>query len=490
MKKRAAGTARDGDLTKDSRGATITPCIPDSLEAPAEDGAILLDDIVRFVRRFVVLSVEELVAVALWVVHTHAIDAAEATPYLNITSAEKRSGKTRLLEVLELLVARPWRTGRTTAAALVRKIDGDRSTLLLDESDAAFKGDREYGEALRGILNDGHRRGGCATLCVGKGADIKTRDFKVFGPKAIAGIGNALPDTVRDRSIHVELKRRIVGESAERFHLRIIEPAAVKLRTRVESWAAAHVEDLKSCYPTVIEEISDRAFDGWEPLLAIAEAAGNEWPTKACVSAIKLCGAADTDDESAGVQALRDIRLVFKASNVDRLHTENVLDELSALAESPWGTWHHGKPLTARGLAKLLRSYKIQSRQVWDGNTNKHGYLRKDFADAWRRYLAKTYPNARSARISKNKGKIRDSETLGGETSSVSESGENPDDIDVLASLADKTANTSAEASRAPCNYLIGHPGDDCKRCGASWREHHFRVVAGLPDRCIGPALP
>jgi len=124
-----------------------------------EDGALLLDDVMRFVRRFVVLSSEQLVAIALWVVHTHAIDAADATPYLNITSAEKRSGKTRLLEVLELVVARPWRTGRTSAAALVRKIDGDKSTLLLDESDAAFKGRREYGEALRGILNDGHRRG-------------------------------------------------------------------------------------------------------------------------------------------------------------------------------------------------------------------------------------------------------------------------------------------------------------------------------------------
>ena len=230
MKKRAVPAARDSDLTKDSRDATTTPCVPDSLEAPAEDGAILLADVTRFVRRFVVLSDDQLVALALWIVHTHAIEVADATPYLNITSAEKRSGKTRLLEVLDLLVARPWRTGRTSAAALVRKIDDDRSTLLLDESDAAFKGDREYGEALRGILNDGHRRGGCATLCIGKAADIKTRDFKVFGPKAIAGIGNALPDTVRDRSIHIELKRQAADERAERFHRREVEPDAVALR--------------------------------------------------------------------------------------------------------------------------------------------------------------------------------------------------------------------------------------------------------------------
>ncbi len=92
-------------------------------EFPDEDGAILLDEVMLFVRRFVVLSNEQLIAIALWVGHTHAMEAADATPYLNVTSAEKRSGKTRLLEVLELLVARPWRTGRTSAAALVRKID-------------------------------------------------------------------------------------------------------------------------------------------------------------------------------------------------------------------------------------------------------------------------------------------------------------------------------------------------------------------------------
>src|SRR5436190_24259750 len=95
-----------------------------------------------FVGRFVVLSDDQAVAVALWVAHTHAIESAVATPYLSISSAEKRSGKTRLLEVLALLVAKPWLTGGTTKAALVRKVDRDRPTLLLDDSDAAFRGDQ------------------------------------------------------------------------------------------------------------------------------------------------------------------------------------------------------------------------------------------------------------------------------------------------------------------------------------------------------------
>lgn len=482
MKKRAAGTARGANLKKSFRHASESPCsetreappLDDAmLSRPAENGVAALDETMRFVRRFVVLSNEQLIAIVLWVTHTHAINAADATPYLNVTSAEKRSGKTRLLETLELLVARPWRTGRTSAAALVRKIDGDRSTLLLDESDAAFKGDREYGEALRGILNDGHRRGGCATLCIGKGADIKARDLKVFGPKAIAGIGNALPDTVRDRSIHIELKRQTAGERAERFHRRMVEPAAVALRARIESWAGARVETLKSCYPPVIEEISDRAFDGWEPLLAIAEAVGGEWPAKARDAAVKLSNGTDVEDESAGVQALADVRRGFKESESDGIPTEALLGRLWRFPESPWATWHHGKPLTPRGLSKLLRPYGIRPKQVWVEGTNKHGYLRKDFADAWRRYLVTPRVNARNARISKSKRKTHASETLGREEPSVSESGENSDEINVLAPLAEKTAVTGVQVERASCNYLIGHPGEDCKRCGASWAEHH-----------------
>src|SRR5713226_5221074 len=127
------------------------------------DGAEVLTSVYEFVRRFVSLSEPQAAVVSLWVAHTHAIGNADATPYLAITSAEKQCGKTRLLEVVQTVVANPWPTGRVTAAVLVRKIDADKPTLLLDESDAAFGGEKEYSEALRGILNTGHKLGGVAS---------------------------------------------------------------------------------------------------------------------------------------------------------------------------------------------------------------------------------------------------------------------------------------------------------------------------------------
>ena len=50
--------------------------------APNLSGAEILDGLVAFIRRFVALSYVQVVMVALWVMHTHAIDAADCTPYL------------------------------------------------------------------------------------------------------------------------------------------------------------------------------------------------------------------------------------------------------------------------------------------------------------------------------------------------------------------------------------------------------------------------
>ena len=157
--------------------------------APNLSGAEILDKFVLFIRRFVALSDEQADMAALWVVHTHAVDAADCTPYLHIKSAEKRSGKTRLLEVLALFAARPWLTGRVSAAVLVRKTANEQPSLLLDESDAAFKGDKEYAEALRGILNAGFRRGGVTSLCVGQGANLSYPGAFSRKPASRAGFG-------------------------------------------------------------------------------------------------------------------------------------------------------------------------------------------------------------------------------------------------------------------------------------------------------------
>ena len=218
----ATGGTRERLLDLIDQATDWKPSATQPSTAEGMGGHAVLDAIKKFIRRFVSLSESQSSVAAAWVAHTHAMGAADSTPYLAITSAEKQSGKTRLLEVLEILVANPWLTGRVTAAVLTRKIDAERPALLLDESDAAFGGEKEYAEALRGVLNSGHRRSGKASCCVGQGANMSYCDFSTFCPKAIAGIGK-LPDTVADRAIPIRLKRAAPGEGVQRFRRSNIE---------------------------------------------------------------------------------------------------------------------------------------------------------------------------------------------------------------------------------------------------------------------------
>jgi hypothetical protein len=350
------------------------------------EGAELLMAVYRFVRRFVSLSEPQAMVVALWVAHTHAFDSAEATPYLAVTSAEKQCGKTRLLEVLQTIVRNPWLTGRVTAAVLVRKIDIEIPALLLDESDAAFGGEKEYAEALRGILNTGHRRGGVASLCVGKGTEITFKDFSTFSAKCIAGIGK-LPGTVADRSIPIRLKRAAPGELVERFRLRNVTPEAGVLRGRLETWCETIEDSLRDARPTLPDELSDRQQDGVEPLLAIADAAGKGWSEIARSAVVELCTDSQSADDSIGVRLLTDIWQVFGARDTDKIPSTALADALAAIETSPWGEWSHGKPITAPRLARLLRPFGVTPHTVRMGNETSKGYELADFEDSFKRYL-------------------------------------------------------------------------------------------------------
>jgi hypothetical protein len=340
--------------------------------------AELLSMVAEFIRLFVALLEAEATVISLWVAHCHTFGAADTTPYLSVTSAERRCGKTRLLELLELLVPNPSKTDRCSAAVLSRKIDAECPALLLDESDTAFNGSREYAEALRGILNSGHRRGGKTSLCISSGTTITYRDFKTFSPKVIAGIGD-LPDTVADRSIPIRLQRAISGE-VERFHRRDVEDSATQLREDLAAWAQANVQQLRDARPSLPSELNDRQQDGAEALLAIADAAGGEWPERARKALIHILTSTEASDDSSGVRLLKDIHSILESTGRDRIHSKRLAAELSQIESSPWAG------LTVYRLARLLRQFRIGPRTIRTGRVTFKGYLRQDFETAWRRY--------------------------------------------------------------------------------------------------------
>jgi hypothetical protein len=88
------------------------------------DGAALLDEVEAFHRRFNVFPIEAAyVAVVLWDAHAHLIDCFETTPRIAFLSPEPGSGKSRALEIVELLTPRPVTTVSASANALYRLVE-------------------------------------------------------------------------------------------------------------------------------------------------------------------------------------------------------------------------------------------------------------------------------------------------------------------------------------------------------------------------------
>jgi hypothetical protein len=363
--------------------------------------AKMLDTLAAFVRRYVAFASDaQSVAVALWIMHAHTVDAFDTTPYLHVASAEKRSGKSRLLEVLELLVPKPWYAIGPSEAVLYRRIEENCPTLLLDEVDAIFGKSRaaaERYEGLRAALNAGWRRGAKVPRCITNGKKIELVEFSVFCPKVLTGIGS-LPDTVADRSIPIRLRRRAPGEPVDRFRRREVAPAAAMLAEALVGWSqeVAVLETLRDARPNVPEVLNDRAQDIWEALLAIADLAGGDWPPRARAAAIELCGRAD--DASEGVRLLSDIRDVFTARDVAAVPTAELLSALIEIEDAPWAErWSrdieagsYRRP--ASRLARLLGrgAFEVRPTKIRTGfgrgSPTAQGYRSDDFADAWARY--------------------------------------------------------------------------------------------------------
>jgi hypothetical protein len=352
-----------------------------------EAGSVILDELEVMLARYIAFPDEHSrAAVVLWIVHAHAIDAFESTPRLALLSPEKGSGKTRTLEVLALLVPRPVHAVNMSAAALYRIVKDKQPTLLLDEADT-YLGlvIAKQHEDLRGLINAGHRRG--ATVYRGEiaGKGVQVVEFPAYAACALAGIGD-LPDTILDRSVIVSMKRRASHEQVEPFRERLARPAAESLRDRIAEWADAHHGQLEDHWPDLPEGITDRAADVWEALLAVADFAGGEWPERGRAAAVAITKAKSERDPSLGVQLLGDCRRLFTEKDIDRFSTEQLVQALVDLSESPWGDLR-GKPIDARGLARRLRKYDIRPGNHRFGDVILKGYRLEDFHDALDRYL-------------------------------------------------------------------------------------------------------
>lgn len=351
------------------------------------EGWELLAAVEEFFSRHLILPDDNaMVALVLWAAHTHAVEAFESTPRLLVTSPEPGSGKTRVIELLGTTCPRALEAVNVTPSYLFRKVEDEagRPTILFDEIDTVFGPKAKDNEEIRGFLNAGHRRGAKAGRCVTRGKTIETEEIEAYSAVAMAGLGY-VPDTIASRSVQIRMRRRAPGETVEPFRRRLHEPRGNELRDDLAEWCEQVHDQLAGAFPAMPDEVKDRDADVWEPLLAIADAAGGDWPRRARVAAVALVAASKQKPPSLGVRLLADIQRVF--GDLEQMTTDDLIGALRALEEAPWSDMK-GKPLDPRGLSRILGDYDIKPTTIRVGSNTLRGYRRMMFHDAWQRYVA------------------------------------------------------------------------------------------------------
>lgn len=347
------------------------------------DGTEMLTELCQSIRRYVVAESADIVAIALWCVHGHAIDCFGISPFLNLSSPEKGCGKSTTLTVVSHLVPRPLLSASVSPASIFRAIELYKPSFLIDEADSF----ENLNEDLRGLLNASHLRASAQALRT-VGDDHEPRMFSTWCPKAISLIGR-LPPTLEDRSLVINMRRRKSGEVCERFSAIDAHPELELLGQKAARWVKDNFDPIRQARP-VADGIDLRIYDNWMPLLAVADTAGGPWPRWVRIAARRFLAKA-ADSPSIKVELLTD--MVSVMGEQDRVASEDVVKALNDMADRPWPTWgKSGKPISQIQVSRMLRGFDIKPTKYRVGAGTVRGYYTHEVVAAQNRYAPATEP--------------------------------------------------------------------------------------------------
>jgi hypothetical protein len=310
-------------------------------------------------------------AIPFWILGAHTLSAADFSPRLGIVSPLPECGKTTVLTLLDALAPNPLSCSNITRAAIFRD---SSHTLILDEADTYMDEQSE----LRGILNSGHHR---TTAYVVRCEKTKNgvwlpKKFSTFFPMIYARIGEPHP-TLLTRSIIIRMQRAKSTDAIAKIKQEDID-ALEALRKRISASSSTWAKKLNRAEPDIPKCLGNRSADNWRHMLAIADLAGGDWPTRAREAAGLLSPRADLDK---GEELLIRMKDVFDRGLDDKLSSADLCRRLNELGDEEYPSW---KPTR---LARELKPFGIYPKGIRVGVKTPKGYERSQFQDAWSRYL-------------------------------------------------------------------------------------------------------
>ncbi|HEY6971826.1 MAG TPA: DUF3631 domain-containing protein [Candidatus Angelobacter sp.] len=357
-------------------------------------GPALLDQIVSFLRQYLVCDDHQLTVLALWIAHTWRFGSFRVHPYLDIHSPEPQSGKTLCLRLLDLLCREPAFCTGADSKTIMQYLSAGRDadtlrqmitekksfedqacTLLFDDCHHAFRSSER--QTLLAMLNSGWDFDSQYS-----GADGA---YWLFGPRAFAGSA-PLPRSLASRCIPILLRRKRLSDLVSRLTLRDEPPVAADLTSQLRQWAEslsdAQLAAAEETPPDLPLHLTPHEQANAEPLIHVADWFGGVWPEKARAA---IAFVFDAAEPTSAVQVLRDIRQLFREKNdPPYLLSRDLLAGLRELEYRPWSAWPRN---AGRRLGGLLAPFNIKSRRIKVNGDTFWGYYFEDFQDAWQRYL-------------------------------------------------------------------------------------------------------
>ncbi len=347
----------------------------------AISGEALLKELKGIYTQYAILPDGAADALSLWTLGTYCFDAFRIFPMIGLSSPEKRCGKSTVMTLLKALTNRSLLASNISPAAVYRITEICKPTLLIDEADTFLKDNDE----LRGIINSGHLKD-TAFVIKCDGDQNEPKKFSTWTPKALAMIGE-LPDTNKDRSVVITMRRRLPDETVSKMPLDASEQFK-DIRRKCKRWANDNFDQLTRYVPVLPSHNNDRELDNWTPMFSIAGICGNEQVALDSMMRISHVG----EEESIGPMILNDIKTVFEQKGTDKVFSEDLVNDLIEFDDRPWAEWKHGNPITKTSIARLLKPYKIKSKSIRFGSDVSKGYSLESFQDAFSRYLPPDTP--------------------------------------------------------------------------------------------------
>lgn len=344
----------------------------------------LVSDLETYLRGYVALTdSQHSLPLALWILGTYCFESFDAFPYLVITSGTKRSGKTRLSELIGFSCSKPRQFAAMTGPTLFRSMESEQPTLICDEAEQLSS---ETAGVMRSVLNVGYRKG--QTIPRSSGDGIK--EYKTYCPKLFVLIGDPY-DTLRDRSIIITMQR---AEPSRRFVYTVAQAEGMALRERAVSLIAGELPAIESAFygSTGLGFLTGRDEEIWTPLFVLCSVfcpnrlrelrpAAADLATEKTAEArryihLEKSDSSQIDDEYAKRLITDLYSVLMRTGKV--IAAATAVAALKATPDAPWRKYR-GDGIDERQMAHILSRYGVRPTVVSFGSGRKERTQRRGY---------------------------------------------------------------------------------------------------------------